>query len=486
MAAEVVKSTLFTLKLRRTQRTTDDECKIDALKNLDLLELIKVTDKNGNCSTVAAEVFQERYANKHFVIRKNPDLYDDSVDSVDSSEVLVSDLTAATTMINRFGHFIRELAIMFSEDECDPSQMDQVLNILTAIDAHCSESLVDFALNYRGCNGHNIFDQIRGPFERVEVLKCNLYDMNGQTKDHQLQLNTVFPNVRQLSVIALDHLNDSLVFDCELPALEKLHIGDNLNHEPNQSILIDLLKRNPQISRVSLFLPTFQTLQYVSKYLIQLQELDIIMKSPEKFNSEKTAETETIQFSTVKYLILTVVDEQCRPPNGISFNEAALKEISLGCDSGNQTDEYVNFILKYPKIQTLGAGSGLHSAILQKLVGKFTELSYVAFDFDEDVSADNIIEFVEHSPALNQLEFVHANIKDFGAFEKQLKTELGTDFNMKIDDMIAPFSKKVLRKISIERKMPIVVDAEKAANAACNAFHNSVVMFIIVFASRFH
>lgn len=360
--------------------------------------------------------------------------------------------------------------------------MDEVLSILKAIDAHCRESLVEFSLNYRGCNVNNVFKQFTRPFKNVEDLSLELYNTNEQTEDHQLRFNKVFPNIRQLN-IDFNRLGGSPLIGCELPKLDNLEIGSSFgyNYELNEPILIDLLKRNPQITHLSLHRPPFQVFQYVKKYLISLKELIINELIEVGTNSEKIEE---ISLPTVNSLDLLIFQENCRPTNRILFNANVLREISLGCKSGRQNDDYVNFLLKYPKIQKLGAGSGLHNEILLKLIGKFPELFYAAFDFAEDVTVNNIIEFIKQAPSLNQLEFVHANITDFDAFENQLEAKFDRklDFNLKFSNETLPYSKTIIKKISIERKIPIWIRSQEAGSGAflcCNVIYNTVVMFMM-------
>lgn len=149
-----------------------------------------------------------------------------------------------------------------------------------------------------------------------------------------------------------------------------------------------------------------QALRHVQKYSTHLKDLNIKHKVREKPNSSEIEESYEIQFQTVEHLNLYIGSCECSPPNGVPFNETMLREIVLECDSCNPTDEYQSFLFKYPKIQKLFAAMSLHSAhlLVLKLIGKFSELVNAAFDFHNDVSVDNIIEFVKQTPSLNQLK----------------------------------------------------------------------------------
>lgn len=445
---------------------------------MDILDLINAARKNEDCSKAATEVFQQKYAEKFIEIEKFPNKYEKyPKQSNDSTELKITNLQAATNMINHFGHLIQNLALMFNEDKslCKSIQRNEILNIFKAIDAHCRESLVKFALNYNGCGVNNVFNQIKGPFKHVKILTIFLYDMSEQAEDRYLQLNAMFPNIQELG-IDLNRNSDPLLNDCELPKLEKLSIG-GLRYELNinEPTFIDLLRKNPQITYLTLYDPSFPALRHVKKYLNHLQELNIDTLVKESPDSEKIEENDEIQFLTVERLHLRFGYKDCRPPKAVSFDVNALREIALICDSGNLTDESLNFLLKYTKIQKLLAGSGLHNATLLKLIGQFPELKYAAFDFDEDVTVNNIIVFIKQTPSLNQLEFIYENTESFDVFVNQLQKELGSDFHVKFDKMTTPLTKTVLRKVSIERN---------GAYLCQNEIHNTVIMFIIAYAFR--
>lgn len=416
----------LSVKRRRIERTTDDECKSDALEDLNLLKLIETALRNEDCSKAVAKIFQQKYRESSFTIEKSVPGHSGFRTSF--SAVKVIGLPVATDMINHFGHLIQKLSIKIDVDvsKCEPYDANENINLLNAINEHCRESLVEFELHYAGCNTNNAFNQIKGPFNRVEFLRLDVHNMNDQTEHRQL--NKIFPNVREIE-LELNHLKSSSFIDCNLPKLESLRIDDGRIYETNKAVLIDLIKNNPQIKYLSILHPSPEALDYIQKYLPNLQELQINLNSQE--------------------------EEQTK------VNE--------------NNEKYIKFLLNYPNIQNLRIGNGVNNAHLLKLIGKFPKLSQALFGFENDVSEDNIVEFVKQSPSLNQLAIFYSNVEKTRAIENGLKTKLGTDFSIK-SDVNTP-----AQELSIERKIPVV----NGANHCHSMIYNTVVMILAAFAIRF-
>lgn len=457
------------------ERTTDDDCKIKDIEKLDLLNLIDAASLNEDCSKLAADIFRTKYAEKQFKIEKNknPSPWND-----DGSVVLISNLQVATNMIKLFGHLITKLSLQINYDGtlCTPVQIVDTVILLGEINERCRESLVEVELHYSGCEVNNIFQQIIGPFEHVEILSLHLFNMIVQTADQQAQLNKIFPNVRHLN-IDFHQIRDSAFIDCEFAKLKELGIADGLIYESNESILIDLLKKNPQITYISVIRPTLKVLRLINKYLVHLQDLHILMENQEEFSFRK------ITFSSVQRLNLWLSTGKCYPPKKIAFG-SALHDIALVCASGDMSDNYLNFLLKYPKIKKLSAGQALNNAHVTKLIDKFPKLSDAFFDFTNDVSAATVVEFITKSPSLNRMIFLLTSAENFEPFENQLKFELGTDFTIQSENMGSSLSKR----FSIERKIPILSESNEDADSdACqchSVIRNTIAIFAAGYAAR--
>lgn len=150
-----------------------------------------------------------------------------------------------------------------------------------------------------------------------------------------------------------------------------------------------------------------------------------------------------------------------------------------------ENNDYVNLLLQYPNIQKISANNRLNRAQLIQLTGNFPILTNVTLNLDQDVGVDDIIEFVKQSPSLNQLKFDYDHIENIHEFEKELKTDLGADFYIKLHDL----PKSLRKQFSIDRKIPIVLETapEELRNAAYlynSVIYTTFVMFVIAYVAR--
>lgn len=412
------------LAKHRSARRAADECKVDVLKNLELGELINAADASEDCSKAAADVFQKKFTKHVYRFVKHSD-YTNHKDSIiiNSKDVSIYGLKYGTKLVNHFGHLVRHLVIKINVDKsgCGSIRVNETIEFLKAVDAQCRKSLLEFDMKYDACDVNNAFNQIIGPFARVEVSSLDIQNMTGQAKKRQL--DAIFPNVKHLRM-QFHQLKDFAFVDCNLPKLETLTIFHG-SYEFNKDMFINLLKNNPQIINLALVSHvTPEVLGYVEKHLTNLQSLVVELKQDE-------------------------IDSK-------------------------QNDDYMNFLLKYSKIPRLTIGNGLKNVQLLKLIGNYPKLSQATFSIDPDVKADNIQKFIEESPSLNDFTvFGVNNSANICAIDKQLKTAIVADFNIRF----------IGKEVQIKRRDPSTVPnfAYSHNNAICNYF----VMLIVAFSTRY-
>lgn len=383
-------------------------------------QLIDAADKSENCLNAAAAVFKEKFTNYVYKIEKNIDDTKHKVHSLNGTDlVTVYGLGYGKKLVKHFGGLIQNLIIKIDvgKSNCEALQVNEIIEFLSTVDKECRQSLLQFNLQYDACDANNVFNPIKGPYEHVVHLTLDVYNMTKQAKKRQL--DAIFPNVKHLEV-KFHQLNDSSFIDCNLPKLEELTLDDG-SYEFNKQMFVDLLRNNPQIADLTLWNYKPEALGYIEKYLTNLQSLTINLQ---------------------------------------------------------QNDEDINFLLNIGsnhKIQKLSIGPGLQNAQLSKLIGTFPKLSQAdLYKIDADVSAENIVKFIEHSPSLNRLtidEIENSTSESRNALVKQLKEALDTLFYVKIDQE---------SKLHIERKVPVSIAAYTRTNAICNAF----VMLVVGISTR--
>lgn len=407
------------LAKHRDAREAANVCKVDVLKDLELGKLIDAADNSEDCSKAAAEIFQQRFTKHVYKIVKNMD-YTNRKTSIliNSEEVSIYGLKYAMKLAKHFGHLIRKLIMKINLDKssCSSIGANETIEFFKAVNEHCRKALVQFTLRYDACGVNNVFNQIINMFARVEVLTLDVHNMTQQAKKRKLV--EMFPNVKHLQM-KFHQLKDFAFVECKLPKLETLIIDDGSN-EFNEQMFIDLLKNNPQITKLALVNhATPEVLGDVETYLPNLQSL-----------------------------VLDVQDEI----------------------DAKQNDSYTTFMLKFPNIQTLTIGNGLTNAQLLNLIGKYPKLSRASFSIDPDVKAENIQQFIEDSPSLNDFTvFGVNNSANICAIDKQLKKAIVKEFNVSF----------IGKEVQIKRKDPATIPSAAYTHTHYNAICNYFVMLII-------
>lgn len=107
-------------------------------------------------------------------------------------------------------------------------------------------------MTYGDCDV-GIFNEIKGPFQKTEFVKIRLFGFTQNTDN--LKLNVIFPRVRHLD-LDLQSITDLNFVDCEYRYLSELGIASGILDESFDAHLKGLLKKNQQITTVSVVSPT--------------------------------------------------------------------------------------------------------------------------------------------------------------------------------------------------------------------------------------
>lgn len=444
----------------------NDVCTFDAQQNMKLYQLLEVVENNADCTEAATKYFEKNYAHQLF-------------------KFVQQDQAATINMMKHFGHLITQAAlhINFCLPYPDDSFERETERLIAAIDTYLRKSLVEFSVTYNGCNRYNLFDQIRGPFQSLTILSLELSRMSEQV--NKRQLDAFFPNVQQLD-INTQYLIDSS-FISNLPKLTHLGIGAGFIFDsPNLAGFTNLLSTNPQITYLSLVYPTFEALQEVKKYSKNLYEMHVVLNEQKRFHPEIINHNSEVHFPTVK-IVNVMLPYESHPVHELVFSKSALRSLTIFGDPGKENDDYINFLVKYPRIQQLKAGFNLNDVHLSKLSGKFPRMFYAEFDFTKDINANSIIKFVKNSPSLNQMKFEYKNVEQFDPFKRQLQNGLGAEFDITTSDLESKTKLiEIIRRKFVPHHEAYITDSDSAAHrSSTSVILNTFVVFAIVYATRF-
>lgn len=391
------------------------------MEKLKIFVLAKAASFSDHCAGVAADVFSSRFASDTVQFSNaEPDSFD---------------------TFKYFGHLITKIKLRFDRTrfECKPPEISGYRKLLQQINLNSRNLLTEFAIEYTGdCLADN-FDDIKGPFESVETV---LFDFkNIFVRTHNMRLNAIFPNVRHLE-LNYEAVTDSNFVDGTYPKLEELSIAGQLMNPLFEEKFTNLLQQNPQIRQLSLKDPTYRTLQLVNKHLTNLDEFHIHGSIEEDLSKEEIA------FPLIKKLEIRLQTNKCSLPKRIKFNPD-LEDLLLYCSYSEIGDDYFAFLSKFPQVKNLSAGVSLNKEHFSKLIGKFPKLTKAKFGLQNDLTADDIAEFVKKSEQLNELQFLYISNPNADAFAEQLSSHIGEDFNI----LFAP-SPAATVEFLVERKVP--------------------------------
>lgn len=404
-------------------RQTNDECNADASENLNTLA--KSASISKECFNVAKDIFARRFASEtvHFVNAE----------------------PASFEVFKYFGHLITKLSLTFDRQSavCRQEEIAQFRKLLQLINQNSRNLLIEFAIHYSSDCYLDIFDVIKGPFERAETVSIEFKNLVFQTKN--VRLNTIFPHVRHLELnleLNYEKVTDPYFVNGEYSNLDELSVAGLLMNESMENIFINLLEQNPTIRSLSLKYPTVRIFKLVNEHLINLEELKI------HGSIEEDTLKEIITFPLMKKLEIRLQTNKCSLPQRIKFNPN-LEDLLLHCSYSEIGDDYFTFLHTFSQVKHLAAGVEFNRDNFKKLNGKFPELSTADFGVRNDVTADDIAEFVRKSDKLNVLTFLYISIPNADEFAKQLESLIGDDF--KVQFKRSPASTDLFL---VERKVP--------------------------------
>lgn len=263
------------------------------LEELELCDLVEVVQTKKIFSQLAEDVFKRRYSTKIFDISGGFGVIPKKSVSVTHSHVYIENAEAAISVLCAFGFLIQRLSLNLSY-----LTVDERNKVGRFIENHMSESLN--RVDYYGFD-KDVLWVFTKPLKSVEIV--NIQGKFKSSSPGTMQLNELFPSLRQLSLSNID-VFDPIVFDIQFPQLERFKISllrSTAELSPYDSIrnfklaVTNFLKNNPTIK--SLTFKDCHSLEFMkmaSDYLPNLEEITANFVALDEFEGEE------MQFQNVK------------------------------------------------------------------------------------------------------------------------------------------------------------------------------------------
>lgn len=232
---------------------------LPVLVKLDLTELLNLAQINQNLSALVADAFERKYAEKTFTIKS---FGKEEVDSkrriFESDNVVIEDFEMSLRILKHFGEYISNLEMHF-----DGENETNFYKILSAVNEHCSESLIKLRLLL---NQPIVLPQLSKQFNKVKYVSIeNHLPLIGS---HTHLMNQTYPELKSLSVSVL--VADSDYVSCHFSQLEHLSVST-----ADEDMITDLLVRNPHIKSISVQRGTFDLMLMIKDTLPSLKHLSV-------------------------------------------------------------------------------------------------------------------------------------------------------------------------------------------------------------------
>lgn len=215
------------------------DCQSEIVNKIDIHGLIGMATKNTNYQTLAADIFNQKFANKRLRVTKWDDSYMLGVD--DWKKDRKFDINSLYVLLEAFGEHISNIHIHFDTSDESDSNLKKFIELTNQ---YC-KNLSEFSTS----GGKDPLSDVKTPF--YNVTSINFAFTKFET--HQLNLNEIFPNMQKLH-LNFDEMSKTLIdkiIDDHFPKLNYLEYSYVLC---NDRAIRKLIKKNPQIRTLEGFL----------------------------------------------------------------------------------------------------------------------------------------------------------------------------------------------------------------------------------------
>lgn len=369
----------------------DADCISLILDRLDLKDLLNVVHINQQFSEHAMAAFRYKYSNTQMLIR-------------DGDEI--------SNTFKHFGHLIRKLKVE-TYFRTEPLKLELIGKLVSN---YSSESLLDIDIER---NAEKLLEHIT-KLIRVRSVTLQKSLLHSQSQNI-LRPNELFPALRRLSMHCME--GDSLAyFDCYMPHLEYVSVTEYRN---NNSLLLEIIAKNPQIRSIYLWGVDHAFVQRVNTLLPQLETLTL--------SSYIIETTNNIEFNNVTtfFLKYRTTSDNLRFPR--------LKTLHVECYS-DYYGKYHDFLNEHKHLSHLYLSNYDPSESLQQLTANLSNLEELTIEPRRlsTMRSNVILEFLSGHDNVMQLNVINFPM----SWDADLKEQLKPEWNERTNGNVIHFNRK--------------------------------------------
>lgn len=392
----------------------------------DLLLKVKI---NKECQIEARREFKRKYTGAFFSI--SGEFVNDDKTAVQKTGYHmfnIKNFNIIKNMLNIFGDLIQNVQISF-----EYIKVDEGKEIVKYLNEHCIQSLMSLVLLY--CK-ENVLDDLKNIFPNVNSVKFSSDPMSKlKIASNSPKINVTFPNVKILE-LKYTAASDWVLIGDRFPRITSLHVElpERITPgRPDDTHVINLLKKNPKITTLSIRHINLKILNAASQYLLQPKNLQIRLFSNDYTNDNN----EHILFESVRYLTIESTHSKEKIPKNIILKQ--LRELKMDVQP-EFTDKWIRFIRNQlsDSIRKFELKSDtLKNEHLRNISEALPNVRMASIECTTNLSAEAIFGFIEQNKHLKRID-LRIKMEEFE--QKQLQIKLQTnwdiDYGLVDDNMV--------------------------------------------------
>lgn len=351
---------------------------------------MSMTKTNTYISVVVANEIRSRFVKKRLTLKIEQTFIDE--DFVEEAKfIILRNVSIIVNLLNDFGYLIQNLKLETSED----ANCYSVNTIFWLIQEKCSNSLLQLNLNRLE---HSFLRNISKPFKNLENL--TLIGTFMGLSNRQFAVNEIFPALRHLELdFITSYGSKAIQIALNYPFLEHLDLNINpeLDHHSDsylsEAVAVDLLKKNPQIKRLSIDNGTPKILKVAADEL-NIEELQL-------YHFNERNQIYDFYFENVKIFKIGIFYYTF--PANIKFSDKLEEfEVNVPTEKNQKYLEIIEQSKGLRRLRIKGKEGVNYNAIIRLIAANLnvTDLNFV---HNEGIECDKIIEFIKSCKYLNVL-----------------------------------------------------------------------------------